>query len=597
MLLPDEVLDAIERAEPESSPESGLTPLRDPSDIGDLGTADRPGEEGDEIGGAAHSAPPNLMRSSAIMAVGTVCSRITGFVRTIVLAAAIGTQLLGDAYQTANMVPYAVYDLLIGGLLASVFVPFLVKRKQRDPDGGVATEQRLFTAMLLGLLLVTVVACLCAQWLIALYASEFEDRQYEVAVALARFLLTQIFFVGASGIASAMLNTRDRFGAPMWAPVLNNLVIITVGLMFLFLAGPNRTPGTIAPGEVTLLGLGTALGQVLQCVVLLWALWAAGFRWRPRLDLRGSGLGEALRTASWMMVYIGIAQAGLLVTTNVATRAGARAAAEAGGDAAGAGIAAYQYASMLFQLPYAIIAVSVITALLPRMSRHVAEGRRDLVRSDFSRGFRLASVLLVPLSLAMVVFAVPFCVLVYAHGSTQREDAVLIGVILMIFAVMIIPFTLFQMQMRVFFALGDTRAPALLALPAELAHAVTAVALLFLLPADRIVVGLPVAYGLYYIVGAVLAWLLLRRRLNGLEGRTTLRTLAMLHVASLPSVVFGVLMNVVFGSAEHVLVASLLPILLGGLVGAVLFVFTARIFRVTEVTILLEMVRTRLLGR
>ncbi|TDQ55524.1 murein biosynthesis integral membrane protein MurJ [Actinorugispora endophytica] len=596
--MPEEVLDAIERTEPAGEPEPGLTTLRDPSDIGDLGTADRPGEEGDEIGGAAHAAPPNLLRSSAVMAVGTVFSRATGFIRTIVLAAAVGTQLLGDAYQTANMVPFAVYDLLIGGLLASVFVPFLVKRKKQDPDGGAATEQRLFTVMLLGLLAVTVLASLAAPWLISLYAGEFRGDQYDVSVYLARFLLAQIFFIGASGIASAMLNTRDRFGAPMWAPVLNNLVIITVGLLFLFVvAGPGRTPETVGQQGLTLLGLGTTAGQVLQCAVLLWALRAAGFTWRPRLDLRGSGLGEAVRTASWMMLYIGVAQAGLLVTTNVATRAGARVAAENGGEAAGAGITAYQFASMLFQLPYAIIAVSVITALLPRMSGHVAEGRRDLVRSDFSRGFRLASVLLVPVSLAMVVFAVPFCVLVYARGSTSAEDAAGIGLILMVFAVMLIPFTLFQLQMRVFYALGDTRAPALLAIPAEAAHAATAIGLLFLAPADMIVVGLPVAYGLYYIVGAILAWILLRRRLNGLEGRATVRTLVLLHVASIPSVAFGVAMIFLFRSVDGAVVSNLLPVLLGGAVGAILFIFTAKVLRVTEVTTFLDMVRTRLLGR
>ncbi|GLU47008.1 hypothetical protein Nans01_13590 [Nocardiopsis ansamitocini] len=596
LVMPEEVLDAVERSEPATQPETGLVTRRDPSDIGDLGTADRPGEEGNEIGGAAHAAPANLMRSSAIMALGTVFSRATGFIRTIVLAAAIGTQLLGDAYQTANMVPFAVYDLLIGGLLASVFVPFLVKRKRMDADGGKATEQRLFTVMLLGLFLITVLATVSAHFLIRLYAGEYDGRQAEVAVYLAQFLLGQIFFIGASGIASAMLNSRERFGAPMWAPVLNNIVIIAVGMLFLTLAGPGSTPDSVTSQQLMLLGLGTTLGQVLQCGVLIWALAAAGFRWRPRLDLRGSGLGEAMRTASWMMLYIGIAQLGLLVTTNVATRAGARVAAETGG-AGGAGITAYQFASMLFQLPYAIIAVSVITALLPRMSVHVAEGRKDLVRSDFSRGFRLSSVLLVPISMALIVFAIPFCVLVYARGSTSTADAEGIGLILMVFAVMLIPFTLFQLQMRVFYALGDTRAPALLAIPAEAAHAVTAISLLFLVPSEMIVVGLPVAYGLYYIVGSVLAWLMLRRRLNGLEGRSTLRTLLLLHVACIPSMAFGIGMIYLFDPLESVVWSSLLPIVSGGIGGAVLFILAAKLLKVTEVTTFLDMVRTRLLRR
>ncbi|CAM4238061.1 murein biosynthesis integral membrane protein MurJ [Nocardiopsis rhodophaea] len=596
LLTPEEVLDEVERAEPETEPETGLATSRDPRDFGDAGTADRPGEDGDEIGGAAHAAPANLMRSSAIMALGTVFSRATGFVRTIVLAAALGTQLLGDAYQTANMVPFAVYDLLIGGLLASVFVPFLVKHKKLDPDGGRATEQRLLTAMLAVLAVLTVVAIIAAEWLIRLYAGEFTSAQHEVAVQLARFLLAQIFFIGASGIVSAILNSRNHFGAPMWAPVLNNLVIIAVGGLFLTIAGPGSTPETVTSGQLALLGLGTTGGQVLQGLVLVAALWRAGFRWRPRLDLRGSGLGEAVRTASWMMLYIAVAQFGLLVTTNVATRAGVR-AAEAGESAAGAGITAYKFAFMLFQMPYAVIAVSVITALLPRMSEHVAEGRKDRVRADFSRGFRLSSVLIVPISVAMIVFAIPFCVLIYARGSTSVEDAQSIGVILMVFSAMLIPFTLFQLLQRVFYALGDTRTPSLIAIPAEIAHATVAITLLVLAPPRAVVVLLPAAYGLYYIVGAALAWWRLRKRMNGLDGRRTLRTLVLLHVAAIPSAVAGGVLVVLTGGLPGTALPAITAVTAGGLVGGVLYVLVARRIGVTEVTTFLDMVRSRLLRR
>ncbi|WP_191268081.1 murein biosynthesis integral membrane protein MurJ [Nocardiopsis terrae] len=598
MVMPGDVLDAYERSEPDTEPETGLKAARDPSEIGDVGTADRAGlEDGDEIGGTAHTAPGNLARSTAIMAVGTIASRVTGFVRTIVLAAAIGTQLLGDAYQTAGMVPYMIYDLLIGGLLASVFVPFLVKRRKLDSDGGNGTEQRLVTLMLLALFALTLVSVLIAEWFIRIYAGGFSGAQYEVSVVLARYLVLQIFFIGASGLSSAMLNARNRFGAPMWAPVLNNLVIIGVCLWFLSVAGPGRTPDTVTQGEIALLGLGTALGQVVQAAVLVWALAAAGFRWRPRLDLRGSGLGEAAGAASWMMLYIVVAQVGALVSTNVATRAGAM-AAELGHET-GSGIAAYKFASMLFQLPYAVIAVSVITALLPRMSEHVAAGRRDQVRSDFSRGFRLSSVLIVPISVAMIVFAVPFCVMIYAQGSTSTEDAAAIGRILMAFCVMLIPFTLFQLQMRVFYALGDTRTPALVSIPSEIAHAVTALSLLYFMAESpqHIVVWLPVPYGLYYIVGSAIMWFLLNRRLNGLDGRRTAATLFRLHVATVPAALFGVLMTYAFQGLPGDLWPALASMVAGGLVGAVLFVVAAKFLKVTEVTSFLDLVRTRLRRR
>lgn len=593
LVMPEDFLDAYARDEPESAPETGLRTYSDPTNIGDLGTADRAGmEDGDEVGGSSHTGPGNVAKSSAIMAIGTIASRATGFVRTIVLAAAIGTQLLGDAYQTAGMVPYMIYDLLIGGLLASVFVPFLVKRRKLDSDGGDRTEQRLVTLMLLGLLLITVVSVLIAEWFIRIYAGGFSGAQYEVAVILARYLVLQIFFIGASGLASAMLNARHKFGAPMWAPVLNNIVIIGVCLWFLSIAGPGRTPETVTQGELALLGLGTALGQAVQASVLIWALAAAGFRWRPRLDLRGSGLGEAAGAASWMMLYIVVAQVGALVSTNVATRAGSAAADL--GHQTGSGIAAYKFASMLFQLPYAIIAVSVITALLPRMSEHVAAGRKDKVRSDFSRGFRLSSVLIVPISVAMIVFAVPFCVMIYAQGSTSVDDAAAIGHILMSFCVMLIPFTLFQLQMRVFYALGDTRTPALVALPSEATHAITAFILLFSVEPQYVVVWLPIPYGLYYVVGSIIMWYLLNKRLNGLDGRRTATTLFKLHLATVPAALFGVVMIYLFQGLPGDLWPGLAAILAGGTVGAVLFLVTAKLLNVTEVTAFLDLIKSRL---
>lgn len=595
ILMPGDVLEAIERREPPSRPERGLEVRHDPSDFGDLGTADRPGEEGEEIAGAAHAAPPSLARSSVIMAIGTVVSRATGFIRTAAIVAALGTGLLGDAYQTANMVPFVVYDLLIGGLLASVFVPFLVKRRQQDPDGGVATEQRFMTVTLLALAAITFVAVLGAEVLISVYAGEWTGNQRDVAVTLTRFLLLQIFFIGASGVVSSMLNSRQRFGAPMWAPVVNNLTIIAMALLFLRIAGPGRTPDDITDGQVALLGLGATAGQTLQALILALSLWRAGFRWRPRLGLRGSGFGEAVRNAGWMMVYAVVAQISLLVSTNVATRAGAR-VAEAGLDT-GAGITAYKNAFVIFQLPYAIIAVSVITALLPKMSGHVAEGRKDLVRLDFSRGVRLASVLLVPASVAMVVFAVPLAVVLYARGSASVDDAHVIGYVLMMFAVSLMPFTLFQLMLRVFYSLGDTRTPGLVALAPVVIHGVSGFAVLNLAPPEHIVIYLPIGHGLYYVVGFLIAGQILRKRLHGLDGRRISRTLVLLHLAALPGAAAGGALAWLLGGFTGGALPALLSLLAGSVIGGVVFFVAAYALRIEEVRIFLETARAKALRR
>lgn len=587
-ILMPRVIEEAERAEPPGEPEPGLVPVRDPGDVADPGTADRQAPEGDEIGGAAQAAPPGVAHSSAVMAVGTVFSRLTGFLRTAVIGAALGTALLGDAYQAAEMIPYTVYELLLGGLLASVFIPFLVKRRMRDADGGAATEQRLLTVVLLALAVLTVLAVLGAGLLIDLYAGSYTGRQREVAVLLTRLLLIQIFFIGVSGLASTLLNVRQRFGAPMWAPVVNNVITIGAGLLFLLVAGRGQTTATVTDGQLTLLGLGSAAGTVVQSGVLAWTLRSAGFRWRPRLGLRGSGFGEAARTATWMLLYIVVAQAGVLVTANVATRAGDRA------GAAGSGLAAYKFALVVFQLPYAIIAVSVITALLPRMSAHVADGRRDLVRDDFSRGLRLASALLVPLWLGMLVFAIPGSVTFFAYGSLTVDGARRIGAILMVFAVMVLPFTLHQLLMRVFYALGDTRTPGLIAVPAGIAQAAAAFALLRSVPARQVVIGLPVAYGLFYALGAAGAALVLRRRLGGMDGRRILRALTRLHLAALPALAFAAAAVWAFGRLPGDRVPSLLALLVGGLGGGALYLLTARRMRVPEIGYFTAMAGARL---
>ncbi|WP_106245397.1 murein biosynthesis integral membrane protein MurJ [Allonocardiopsis opalescens] len=535
------------------------------------------------------------MRSSAVMALGTLASRLTGFARTVVFAVVLGTQLLNDAYTAANTIPFIIYDLLFGGLLASVIVPFLVKRRKLDADGGQATEQRLFTVTVVALFVLTAVAIAAAEWLIRMYAGSFTTNQHEVAVLLARFLLAQIFFVGLGGIAGAMLNVRERFGAPMWAPVLNNIITIATGLAFLLVAGIGATPDTVSDADVVLLGVGSTLGMVAQGLVLLPPLWKAGFRWRPRLDLRGSGLGEAVKTAGWMMVYLVSLQLNFLITSNVATRAGVESVTS--GEAVGAGLTTYNYAYQLFQLPYAIIAVSVITALLPRMSGHASEGRNDLVRDDFSNGVRMSSVLLVPGAVALAIFAVPMCQLLFAYGSTSDADARNIGLVLTVFAIGLVPFSLFQLLLRVFYALGDTRTPALISFVNVVVHGAVAVASLLVLPSQQVVMGVAAGSMLSFVAGTVVAWIVLARRLGGLDGRTVLGSLLRMHLAAIPSAVFAVAMVLAFGVLPGVVLPSLLSLLVGGGIGMFLFVLFAKWLGVREVSSFLAMVRGRLLRR
>ncbi|MGC5009965.1 murein biosynthesis integral membrane protein MurJ [Streptosporangium sp. DT93] len=528
-----------------------------------------------------------VLRASAIMAAGTMVSRVTGFVRTAVLAAAIGTFALGDAYNVAYTIPLVLFDLLIGGVLSSVVIPMVVRRQRNDPDGGRAYEQRLMTLGVLSLTVLALVATVLAGPLVGLYSTGWSARKIEVSITLAHYILPQIAFFGIGAIAGAILNTRDRFAAPMWAPVLNNLVMIGVAVFYYVkLGGAGTDVDTVTDGDLMLLGLGTTVGIVAQCAVLVVSLHRVGFRFRPRFDLREAGLGEMGRTAVWTFAYVGISQLGFLATTRFATGAGER--------APGAGNSAYAYAYQFFQLPYGIIAVSVITAMLPRMSRAVSEGRPHEIGGEFASGVRLVSVLLVPAGLLLMVLGPAVTVLIFSWGNMTVDAAVHIGGVLQIFGLALVPFSLFQLLLRVFYAFGDTRTPAFLALGNVTVNAGLGLVAYVVLPARYVVMGLAAAFTVAYVVGTAVAWTMAARRVGGLGGRDVAAGLSRMYLAALPAAALA--LGVLWATREltglNALSAAVMLAAGGGL-GMVLYLAIAHRMRIPEVSSIVGMVAGR----
>lgn len=538
-----------------------------------------------------------LAQSSAIMALGTVASRITGFIRTAVIVYALGTSAVADAFNTSNTLPNSIHDLVLGGTMTSVVLPMLVRANKRDEDGGLAYTQRLYTLLVVGLLAVTAVAMILAGPIVDMYIGNVSPAQRQLAVLFALFFFPQIFFYGVNAYQSAVLNTRDRFGAPMWTPVINNIVIILVGLAFMVItSGHMVTAETITPFEIQLLGVGTTGAIVLQTLALMPSMRAVGFRWRPRFDWRKLGLGEMGRMASWTFLYVVVTQIGFLVATRFANSAGS--AAHEAGIKYGAGLTPYANAFQMFQLPYAIIAVSVITALLPRMSRNAADAEYGLVRDDFSNGLRVSAVLLVPAAFGMLVFGEPAGTLLFGHGNATAADGAFLGTVIQAFALGLVPFSAFQLLLRVFYAMKDTRTPALISLVnIALGIGLNTVSSL-LLPPSLVVPGLAVGYWLPYIVGSLIAWRILSRRIGGLDGRRVATTLLRLHLAGIPALIFGYAMTLgfqeVFGRS---MMTSVMTLVVGGGIGVLLYVLFARKLGAGEVSTLIGMVRAKLPGR
>ena len=565
---------------------------------GPAGTKGPAGPGARQAGGPAQAATQrsSLARSGVGMAVGTLVSRATGFLRTLVLTYAIGTAALGSAYNNPNTLPNAVYYLMLGGIFTSVVVPLLVRAARRDPDHGEAYTQRMFTLGALALLVVTVAATALAAPLVTLYAPTIHGpagshlaAEHNLMVLWAYLFIPQIFFYGMSSLIGAILNTRGRFAAPMWAPVVNNLVVIVVSGLYVVVFHLGREPWNIPAGAVQLLGIGTTLGVIAQTVALFPSLRAAGFRWRPTLGFRAGEVTEMGRMAGWMSVYVVTQWAATLVAQILAN------AASAGVN----GYSAYSIAWQFFQLPYAIVGISVITALLPRMSEHASTRRYSLVRDDFSIGVRLASVLVVPASVYLFVLGGPMAEFLISYGSNTSADARYIGEVFGLFALGLVPYMLTQLQLRVFYSFQDSRTAALVGLLTMCASIATALIAKSMLPGAEVVAGLAVAYGIANLIGATVGWALLLRRVGSLDGWAIARSLTRMHLATVPGLVFALAVMVGAGHVAHNPGAAygLIVTVVGGGGAVGLYALCARSLRVAEFGYLTKTITARFGGQ
>jgi putative peptidoglycan lipid II flippase len=537
-------------------------------------------------GAAGGPESASVARSSGIMALGTLASRGTGFLRTLVLVYALGVGFVSSAYNNANTIPNAVYDLMMGGVLTSGVVPLLVNAAKRDSDRGRAYEQRTFTLAVSSLFGLTVVATLAASLIVDMYASALPGATRHLTVIFAYFFIPQVFFYGVCSLAGGVLNARGRFAAPMWTPVINNIVVIAVLLLFMATGGLSGS-ATIGGGQVTLLGFGTTIGIAAQTAALVPALRRAGFRWRPRFDFRRDEVSEVLRMAGPLFGYTLTTFVSFLVIQNVANKASVHAPQD--------GFPTYTYAFQLFQMPYAIIGISVITALLPRMSAHAAERKYGLVRDDFSGGVRLSAVIVVPAALILAVLGAPLAEGLLGYGRTSPANASYIGLVFGIFSLGLVPYMMFQLLLRVFYALHDSRTPMFIGVAVMVVNIAASLLSLAVLPAGHVVTGVAASFGLANVTGTVASWRILSRRLRGLDGHAITRSLVRMHVAAVPGMIFALAASYMFGVIfAPGAVFGLATVIFGGCGALLLYVLFSRALRIGEFAELTSGLRARL---
>jgi putative peptidoglycan lipid II flippase len=570
--------------DPDSPPAADATAVN--SDIGEALREIQPGD--------LSANPPSAMgrtvaRASTLMAAGTVVSRVTGVGRDIAMTAALGFFIVSDAYSLGNSLPTVVYILVIGGALNAVFVPQLVRRMKEDTDGGKAYADRLITLVATVLLVMSIVAVVAAPWIVSLYTTDtFPAGEYDLAVAFARLCLPQVFFYGLYTLLSQVLNSRGRFGMPMFAPIANNVVAIATFLLFIGVAGTSAAShGQLTTSQVLILGIGTTLGVIAQAVILIPVMWKSGYAWRPRFDWRGAGLGKAGTLAFWTIGLVLVNQATYVVITRLATQANVNAAAA---GAAAAGLTTYQKAHLVFLLPHSVITVSVVTAMLPALSRVAHDGRLDQVGRDIAKTMRAVAALIVPVAMVLIINGASVAILLFGYGAATTDQAGLMGLIVSVFMIGLLPFTLFYVLLRGYYALEDTRTPFLITIAFSVVLLITVLPLFsWARDGGRQVAAIALAYSLSYWVGLVITWIVLARRLGSMRSGPTVWGLARIVIAGLISLsVMGLalllLVNVLGGYHPAHKGELLIIVIVTSVVGLLTYVLAALALRVPEVT-------------
>jgi putative peptidoglycan lipid II flippase len=523
-----------------------------------------------------------LFRASSVMAVGTIISRITGFIGGVIMIATLGTALLADAFNVANTMPNILYNLLVGGALTAIFVPQLV-RAFDDADGGHLFASRLVTTISGILLALVVIGVIFAPQLVYLYAPSFStpgfETEREIAIAFTRYCLPQIFFLGLFTMLGQVANARGSFAPLMWAPIANNLVVIVVFSAFL-LKWPTVNVDSITDTQIQILGWGTTAGIIIQALILIPVVKHSGIRIRPKWGV--AGLGKSFSLAGWTLVYVLISQIGYLITVNVATTAAVQSAKA--GITTGVGFTPFKNAYLIMLLPYSIVTISIVTALLPHMSKLAINKKIDDVKAQLLRAIKTVGVLTIPSSVAFLLFG-PLITEVLFFGIS-KNDGIYIGYVLSALSLGLVAFSINLVLIRGFNAFEDTRTQVWSILIINIISVGLSYLFLAILPSDWVTVGLGFAFSASYLIGLFITLRLLKKHTGVIHIREFIGQHGRLLSASLIAMLPVFAISQYFGwvgsdASDAIRVGQLLFVIVAGSVG---YFFAAKALRISEVS-------------
>jgi putative peptidoglycan lipid II flippase len=544
----------------------------------------------------AAAEPSGIGRASAFLASGTLVSRLLGFVSAAVLAQTLGSQGVGaNTFALANQLPNNIYALVAGGVLSAVLVPSIVRANLHD-DGGQKFINRVVTLGSVVFIAAAAIATLCAPLLVRLYASSagedgrgMSSDELGLATAFAYWCLPQILFYALYSLLGEVLNARKIFGPFTWAPVLNNVVAIAGLLAFNIAFSSNDT--SVASGwtpfMIAVLAGTATLGVAAQAIVLFLFWRRAGLRYRPEFRWRGVGLGRVGKAAGWTFGMIVVSQLAGIVQSRVATGAGTDETS----------VAALRYAWLIFMLPHSIVTVSVATAYFTRMSTHARDRNLLAVRRDVSSSLRTIGLIMMFAAVGLIVLAYPFSTIF----SKSVDEASAMGNVLIGYLAGLISFTVLFVLQRSFYALEDTRTPFFINL-VQATLFVAGALIVATLPQDSIAAGIAWVTTIAGTAQTLIAALVLRRRLGGIDGRHILRQFLVYLLATVPAAAAGLGLTAGFGGFTGGFAMSGIgpAILTMGIVGGVMagiYIAALALLRTPELRALTAPVTARLRGR
>lgn len=533
-----------------------------------------------------------VLSATAVMASGTILSRFSGYFRTLLIIAALGQALHADIFTIANTIPNAVYILVAGGIFNAVLVPQLVRAMKNDDDGGDAYASRIITLSAIFLAVVTVLLVLVAPWLMRVYlAPRYFDADraahLESAIAFTRYCLPQVFFYGMFVLLGQVLNARQKFGPMMWAPIANNLIAITVLGLYLLVWGPADAAEEVGPytnGQELLLGLGSTLGIVVQFLILVPFLRRAGFRYRPRFDFRGTGLGHTARLGVWTVLFVVVNQLAYLVVTRLASSGTV--------DGGGTGNTVYSSSFLIMMVPHAIVTVSLTTAILPRISGYANDDRLSDMGAMIGSTLRTALVVVLPFAVLVPIVSRDIAGVLFDAGA---GDPAAFAPTLAVFGPALVFFTVHYLMLRGFYALEQTRLVFFIQCAISATNIAAAVWLVGRASADQTSPALVLAWLAAYVVGSTISYAVLSRTLGGLQTPALVRFLVRMALAcALAGLAAWSVEEALSGLGEQPgMLLSLLRGGLAGLAGGLVLLLAAHLMRIREVTSLVDSVAGR----